>query len=180
MPTNLVQSPQPHHGCLPVLQGLTVYCIIRVLQCTANSESAVFDAAAQRLRILCFACVSLCGGPPAQWPVKPSVADQAQHLCCLSLSLCPVQSGPNTIAPGSQTISVEEGTVVAVAWLPENSTALFAWRGSVSKKDWLADFQLWWGLCLTICTYPFVFAARILTSLVPSSADRSAPHSKWK
>ena len=67
----------------------------------------------------------------------------AHQLCCLSFLLCAVQSGANTIAPGSQTISVDEGTVVAVAWLPENSTAWFSWRGSVSKKDWLADFQLW-------------------------------------
>ena len=54
-----------------------------------------------------------------------------------------MQSGPNTIAPGSVTINAQAGTVVAVGWLPENSTAWFSWRGSVSKKDWLADFQLW-------------------------------------
>ena len=54
-----------------------------------------------------------------------------------------MQNGPNSIAPGSTTINAQAGTVVAVAWLPENSMALFAWRGSVSKKDWLADFQLW-------------------------------------
>ena len=54
---------------------------------------------------------------------------------------------------------MDEGTVVAVAWLPENSTAWFSWRGSVSKKEWLADFQLWWVLCPITCTYTFVRAA---------------------
>lgn len=53
------------------------------------------------------------------------------------------QNGSDTIAPGSVTINAQAGTVVAVAWLPQNSTAWFSWRGSVSRKDWLADFQLW-------------------------------------
>jgi hypothetical protein len=58
--------------------------------------------------------------------------------------LVALQNGDNTIARGSTTIADEkEGTRVAVAWLPDNSTAWFSWRGSVSRKDWLADFQLW-------------------------------------
>ena len=107
------------------------------------------------------------------------MAKEALHLRCLSLSLCTIQNGANTIAPGSQTISVEEGTVVAVAWLPQNSTAWFSWRGSVSKKDWLADFQLWWVSCLTICTHPSVLATAILIHLLPSSADKCVSHRKW-
>ena len=109
---------------------------------------------------------------------KPLLANQAHQLCCLSLLLCVVQSGANTIAPGSQTISVDQGTVVAVAWLPENSTAWFSWRGSVSKKDWLADFQLWWVLCLIMYKHAFAIAAATLTHRTPSSADRKASHSK--
>ena len=54
------------------------------------------------------------------------------------------QNGSNTIAPGSVTISSpQEGTDVAVAWLEQNSTAVFSFRGSTSRQDWLADFQLW-------------------------------------
>jgi predicted lipase len=54
------------------------------------------------------------------------------------------QDGPNTIAPGSVTISnTQVGTYAAVAWLEPNSTAVFSFRGSTSRQDWLADFQLW-------------------------------------
>lgn len=54
-----------------------------------------------------------------------------------------VQDGPNTIAPGSVTINEPmKSTDVAVAWLNDNSTAVFAWRGTVDRKDWLANFQL--------------------------------------
>lgn len=56
-----------------------------------------------------------------------------------------MQNGPNTIAPGSVTISAQKtGTVVAVAWLEPNSTAVFSFRGSTSTQDWLQDFQLWY------------------------------------
>lgn len=54
-----------------------------------------------------------------------------------------LQNGPDTIAPGSVTINEPtKGTDLAVAWLAENSTAVFVWRGSVDRQDWLADFQL--------------------------------------
>ncbi|BDA42896.1 probable lipase at C-terminar half [Coccomyxa sp. Obi] len=51
--------------------------------------------------------------------------------------------GPDTIAPGSVTINEPTtSTDLAVAWLDENSTAVFAWRGSVDRQDWIADFQV--------------------------------------
>lgn len=54
-----------------------------------------------------------------------------------------MQNGPDTIAPGSVTINEpEKSTDLAVAWLPQNSTAVYAWRGSVDRKDWLANFHL--------------------------------------
>ena len=43
------------------------------------------------------------------------------------------------------------GTYVALAWLEQNSTAVFSFRGSTSREDWLADFQLW---CATLCKAP--------------------------
>ncbi|EIE24481.1 alpha/beta-hydrolase [Coccomyxa subellipsoidea C-169] len=53
------------------------------------------------------------------------------------------KNGPDTIAPGSVTINEpEKSTDLAVAWLPQNSTAVYAWRGSVDRKDWLANFHL--------------------------------------
>lgn len=55
-----------------------------------------------------------------------------------------MQNGSDTIAPGSITITEpKKGTVVAVAWLEANSTAIYSFRGSVSRQDWLADFQQW-------------------------------------
>ena len=55
-----------------------------------------------------------------------------------------MQDGPNTIAPGSVTVdNPDSGTNAAVAWLEPNSTAVFAFRGTVTKQDWLKDFQLW-------------------------------------
>lgn len=55
-----------------------------------------------------------------------------------------MQDGSNTIAAGSVTVNnPSSGTYVAVAWLEPNSTAVFSFRGTTSKEDWLKDFQLW-------------------------------------
>lgn len=55
-----------------------------------------------------------------------------------------MQDGPNTIAPGSVTVNnPDSSTNAAIAWLEPNSTAVFSFRGTVSKEDWLKDFQLW-------------------------------------
>ena len=56
-----------------------------------------------------------------------------------------LQDGNDTIAPGSRTVHAAYDTRVAVAWLPENQTAVFAFRGSISAKNWLTGFQQWCG-----------------------------------
>ncbi|CAL8467464.1 g7002 [Coccomyxa elongata] len=53
------------------------------------------------------------------------------------------KNGPDTIAPGSVTINEPtSSTDMAVAWLDQNSTAVFAWRGTVDRQDWIANFHL--------------------------------------
>lgn len=56
-----------------------------------------------------------------------------------------LQDGNDTIAPGSRTVHAAYDTQIAVAWLPENQTAVFAFRGSISAKNWLTGFQQWCG-----------------------------------
>ena len=55
------------------------------------------------------------------------------------------QDGNATIAPGSRTVCAAYDTQVAVAWLPANQTAVFAFRGSASAENWLSSFQQWCG-----------------------------------
>lgn len=54
-----------------------------------------------------------------------------------------LQEGNDTIAPGSRTIHAAYDTQVAVAWLAENQTAVFAFRGSSTAENWLTGFQQW-------------------------------------
>ena len=54
-----------------------------------------------------------------------------------------LQDGNDTIAPGSRTIHAAYDTQVAVAWLAENQTAVFAFRGSSTAENWLTGFQQW-------------------------------------
>ena len=56
-----------------------------------------------------------------------------------------LQDGNDPIALGSRTVHAAYDTRVAVAWLPENQTAVFAFRGSISAKNWLTGFQQWCG-----------------------------------
>jgi predicted lipase len=57
----------------------------------------------------------------------------------------PSQDSNGCIGPGSVIINEpKKGTVVAVRWLESTSTAVYSFRGSVTRQDWLQDFQLWW------------------------------------
>ena len=47
-----------------------------------------------------------------------------------------------SIGPGSITVtSPDYDADVAVRWIPENSTALFSVRGTVTTQDWIQDFK---------------------------------------
>ncbi|KAK9814603.1 hypothetical protein WJX72_008506 [[Myrmecia] bisecta] len=72
--------------------------------------------------------------PPVLCKARPSVA----------ASCAVYNSGNGTIAPGSITISnPDTATDLAVAWLPDQSTALIAFQGTTQKRDWLTDFKGW-------------------------------------
>ncbi len=70
--------------------------------------------------------------------MQPTFARTATHTSPRAL-----QNGDGTIAPGSRTVNAAYDTRVAVAWLPANRTAVFAFRGSSTVDNWLTGFQQW-------------------------------------